>query len=116
MPVSTKNTGKSEPIVNKFFRFIKYNFKAVLIVIFILGMLVFASLGNKGLISRFRMEGEKKKLEEQIKAENQKTKDLQKEIDDLKTSDKKIEQVAREKYGMTKENEKIYKIKVDSTK
>ncbi len=111
-----KNTNENEPFINKFFRFFKYNFKIVFTVLFILGLLTFASVGSKGLISRFRMEGEKKKLEEQIKAENQKTKELQKEIEDLKTSDKKTEQVAREKYGMTKENEKIYKIKVDSTK
>ena len=113
---AAQNTKKSDPFINKLARFIKYNFKLVLIVIFILGLLTYASIGSKGLISRIKLEGEKKKLEEQIKAENQKTKDLQKEIEDLKTSDKKIEQVAREKYGMTKENEKIYKIKVDSTK
>ena len=106
-----KNTNEKEPFVNKFFRFFKYNFKIVLTVIFILGLLTFASVGSKGLISRFKLEGERKKLEEQIKAENQKTKVLQKEIEDLKTSDKKTEQVAREKFGMTKENEKIYRKK-----
>jgi cell division protein FtsB len=41
---------------------------------------------------------------------------LQREIDELKTSDKKVEKVAREKYGMVKEGEEIYKIQVDSTK
>lgn len=45
-----------------------------------------------------------------------KTKELQKDIEELKSSDKKIEQTAREKYGMTKENETIYKILIDSTK
>ncbi|MBS1492605.1 MAG: septum formation initiator family protein [Bacteroidetes bacterium] len=97
-------------------RFIKYNKKVVLFLIVLGTLLVFASIGNKGLISRLRMESERKALEVQLKEEQQKTKDLQKDIEDLKSSDKKIEQTAREKYGMTKENETIYKILIDSTK
>jgi cell division protein FtsB len=42
--------------------------------------------------------------------------ELQKEVEELKSSDKKIEKIAREKYGMTKEGEKIQRIVVDSTK
>ena len=37
-------------------------------------------------------------------------------INDLKNSYQKIEQIAREKYGLTKEKEKVYKVIIDSTK
>ncbi len=103
-------------LIKIIFRFIKYNKKVVLFVMVLAALLVFASIGNKGLISRIKMEGERKGLEEQLKAEQLKTKDLQKDIEDLKSSDKKIEKTAREKYGMTKEGETIYKILIDSTK
>ena len=113
---------ESRPNVNKdsllkiILRFVKYNRKLVFFIIVVGGLLVFASLGNKGLISRIKMESERKDLEEQLKTEQMKTKDLQKEIEELKTSDKKMEKTAREKYGMTKEGETIYKILIDSTK
>jgi len=72
--------------------------------------------GNKGIISRVRLESEKKQLEEQFQTEINKSEELQKEINELNNSENKIEKVAREKYGLTKEGEQIYRIKVDSTK
>ena len=75
-----------------------------------------AVFGNKGIIQRVKLESERKDLEEQLKAEVRKTHDLQKEIEELKSSDQKLEEIAREKFGMTKEGEEIYRITVDSTK
>ena len=72
--------------------------------------------GNKGIISRIKLESEKKQLEEQFQTEINKSEELQKEINELNNSENKIEKVAREKYGLTKEGEQIYRIKVDSTK
>ena len=59
---------------------------------------------------------ENRELQRKLKDEQDKTIMLQKEIEDLKSSDRKIEKVAREKFGMVKEGEEIYKIQVDSTK
>ena len=72
--------------------------------------------GNKGIIYRIRLESEKKQLEEQFQTEINKGEELKKEINELNNSENKIEKVAREKYGLTKEGEQIYRIKVDSTK
>lgn len=72
--------------------------------------------GDKGLLSRMSLENEKKTFEEQLKAETNKTGELQKEILDLNNSNEKIEKVAREKYGLTRDGEKIYKIKIDTSK
>jgi len=113
---------KSEGIKDKdglikiIFRFIKYNLRIVLVIIFFTGLISFAVFGNKGLIQRFKLESEKKDLEVMLDAEIKKTKELQNEIEELKTSESKQERVAREKYGMTKEGEKIYKVIIDSTK
>lgn len=97
-------------------RFTKYNLRIVIVILFFAGLISMATFGNKGLIQRFKLESEKKNLEKQLEAEIKKSDDLQKEIDELKTSEDKIEKVAREKYGMTKDGEKSYKIIVDSTK
>ncbi|MDQ3021389.1 MAG: septum formation initiator family protein [Bacteroidota bacterium] len=102
--------------INDIARVIKYNSRVVLVIIFFLGLIAFASLGNKGIIQRFKLETEKKDLEEQLEAEIKKSQQLLNEINELKSSDTKIEKVAREKYGMTKDGEKIYKVIVDSTK
>jgi len=111
-----QNREQKDGVVKIIARFIKYNRKFVFFFVVVGGLLAFASVGNKGIISRLKMESERKDLEEQLKAEQMKTKELQKEIDELKSSDKKIEKTAREKYGMTKEGETIYKILIDSTK
>jgi cell division protein FtsB len=78
--------------------------------------MAYAVFGKKGLLQRVELEMENRELQQKLKDEQDKTIMLQKEIDELKSSDKKIEKVAREKYGMTKEGEEIYKIQVDSTK
>ena len=97
-------------------RFIKYNVKLVFAVVFFTGLISLAVFGNKGLLQRIQLESEKKDLEKMLEAEVKKTDELKKEIEELKNSDKKIEEIAREKYGMTKEGEKIYKVIIDSTK
>ncbi len=79
-------------------------------------ILAYAVFGRKGLLQRVDLELENRELQNKLKAEQEKSLMLQKEIDELKTSDKKIEKVAREKYGMTKDGEEIYKIMIDSTK
>jgi len=97
-------------------RFFKYNLRLALVLIFFAGLLSFALFGNKGILQRMKLESEKEQLEKKLQEEIRRSADLQKEVNDLKSSDKKIEEIAREKYGMTKEGEKIQKILVDSTK
>jgi len=97
-------------------RFLKYNSRLVLVVIFFAGLLSLAVFGNKGILQRYRLESERKELEKQLDEEYKKAETLRKEIEELRTSDEKIEKVAREKYGMTKDGETIQKIIIDSTK
>lgn len=109
-------TEKKDGVLKKTVRFIKYNSRFVLVIIFFAGLISLAVFGNKGILQRFRLEAEKKDLENQLNEEFKKSETLRKEIEDLKTSDEKMEKVAREKYGMTKEGEKIQKVIIDSTK
>ncbi|MBE2218535.1 MAG: septum formation initiator family protein [Ignavibacteria bacterium] len=88
-------------------------FMYLLVLLMILGYAVF---GKKGIMQRVELEMENRELREKLKTEQDKSLMLQKEIEDLKTSDKKIEKVAREKYNLVKEGEEIYKVMTDSTK
>ena len=97
-------------------RFLKYNKIFGLFLIIVLLLIYMTIFGNKGLIYRIDLESEKKQLEEELQTEINKGEELQKEINELNNSESKIEKVAREKYGLTKEGEQIYRIKVDSTK
>lgn len=110
-----KNSEEKDSLIKIIFRYIKYNLRTVSVIVFFILLISLAVFGNKGLIQRISLETEKSELEKTLEAEIKKTKDLQNEIEELKTSEYKQEKVAREKYGMTKEGEKIYKIKIDST-
>ncbi len=103
-------------ILKNIARFMKYNSRLVLVVIFFAGLLSLAVFGNKGILQRYRLESERKELEKQLDDEYKKAEALRKEIEELRTSDEKMEKVAREKYGMTKDGETVQKIIIDSTK
>ena len=96
--------------------FLKHNKIFGLFLFIVLLLLYMTIFGNKGLIYRIDLESEKKQLEEELQTEINKGEEFQKEIHELNNSESKIEKVAREKYGLTKEGEQIYRIKVDSTK
>jgi cell division protein FtsB len=97
-------------------RFIKYHkvLIGILVVFFVIA--AYSVFSDKGLLTRMKMNREKERLSRMLEDEKKKQDSLKKEIELLNTSDKKIEKIAREKYGMTKEGEIIYKIEIDSTK
>ena len=88
----------------------------MLLLLVLLVIISYAVFGKKGILQRVELEMENKELRTKLKEEQEKTIMLQKQIDELKSSDKEIEKVAREKYGMMKEGEEIYKVHIDSTK
>lgn len=106
---------ETESLSKKAARFIKYNSRFVLVIVFFTGLISLAVFGNKGIIQRYKLESEKKDLERQLDEEYRKADMLKKEIEELNTSDEKLEAVAREKFGMTKEGETIQKVITDTT-
>ena len=110
------NTIKRENPFRLFVKFIKYH-KLLSLFIFILIFIIISSIfSNNGYLKRIKLESEKTELEKQMKEEVKKQDSLKFLIEELKISNSKIEEIAREKHKMTKEGEKIINIIVDSTK
>jgi cell division protein FtsB len=73
-------------------------------------LLLFVLFGSRGIVQRIRLEHEKADLEEQIRAAEQETTRLQTASKALDGDKKAIEKVAREKFGMVRRGEKVYKV------
>jgi cell division protein FtsL len=71
------------------------------------GYLVF---GNRGILQRIRLQQQKAELEVKIRQAGEETKSLQSQSKALDGDKRAIEKVAREKYGMVREGEKVYKV------
>ena len=87
-------------------RILKLIYFAVLVLS--VGYLLF---NNNGAIKYFGLKSEVKTLDNNISKSTKQIKLLKGEIDSLKHSDKKVEEVAREKYNMKKKNEEEFIIK-----
>jgi cell division protein FtsB len=75
-----------------------------------LAVLAFITFNEYGLLKYFHVKKELKQLNNEILRAEERIKAMEAEIDSLKTSKDKIEQVAREKFDMMKKNEKVFKI------
>jgi len=107
---------RGDSLLRNLIRYVYRRRKSFLYLAVIFLILFYAVFGKKGILQRVELELENRNLQEKLRNEKEKTLTYQKEIELLKTSDNKIEKVAREKYGMTKEGEEIYKVVIDSTK
>jgi len=107
---------KEDSFFRNIIRYIYHRRKAFFLGLIMFALLTYAVFGKRGLLQRYELDMENRELKVKLKNEQDKTLMFQKEIEDLKNSNKKIEKVAREKYGMTKDGEEIYKIVIDSTK
>jgi cell division protein FtsB len=107
---------KDDGFFKNIVRYIYHRKKFFLYLLILLAVASYAVFGKKGVLQRVELEMENRNLKEKLKLEQEKTTMLQREIEELKTSDSKIEKVAREKYGMVKDGEEIYKVVKDSTK
>ncbi|CUT01136.1 Septum formation initiator [Candidatus Kryptobacter tengchongensis] len=82
-------------------------FGGILIALFI--YLIFA---EKGILKRINLEIERAKLKKEIELIEKENASLRQKIHELETNPKAVEKIAREKYGMAKEGEEVFKIKV----
>jgi len=86
--------------------------KSVLItLVIVLPAISFILFSNKGILQRLNLESDKKIMEEKIRQAQAEQQRLQQESKALDTDPKAIEKVAREKYGMIKDGETVYKVK-----
>jgi cell division protein FtsB len=84
--------------------------RAVLAVVVGLPVVLFLLFGSHGIIQRVRLQNQKVELEMKIRQAEEDTKRLQAESKALDGDKKAIEKVAREKYGMHREGETVYKV------
>lgn len=76
------------------------------LVIIVIG--IFVVFSDYGLLKRFRLELEKRDIQNEIATQNKIRDSLNLEIKMLITDSLTIEKIAREKYGMIKPGEEIY--------
>lgn len=93
---------------NKFLKSIKKKNALILLVISI--GLVYILFDQRGLIQRIRLTSERNALENRIEQLQKENAAMQAEITKLQTSDKEIERIAREKYFMHRNGEKVIKV------
>jgi cell division protein FtsB len=89
------------------------NKKRTTILLISVVMIVYLTFDNKGVIARIRLESQKKQLEQKILQAESETKELHAQIKALEGDKKTIERIAREKYGMARDGETVYRVKKD---
>lgn len=83
---------------------------SVTIVLIILLVLTFS---NQGFYDHYLQKKKLSELEARIDSMKKVNDSLKTEIELLKSNSQKIEKVAREKYGLIKPGEKVYKIQIE---
>ena len=83
----------------------------VLTISIVFLMCSFMTFGTKGLLKRYSLESEKKALLEKLDQARKEEQKLRDESAALDNDPKMIEKTAREKYGMVKQGETVYKVK-----
>lgn len=82
---------------------------AIIILVLSIGFVYFL-FDSRGLIQRLRLSGEKSSLENRIRQLERDNSEMRLEIQRLQTDDREIERIAREKYFMHRNGEKIIKV------
>lgn len=79
---------------------------------FIIGsaIVLYALAGSHGILQRIRLQNQKAELVAKIQSAEEETKRLQSEAKALEGDPRAVEKVAREKYGMIREGETVYKV------
>jgi len=82
---------------------------AFIFLVLLIG-LIYILFDSRGLIQRLRLEAEKSSIERKISDLERENASMQAEIQKLRTNDQEIERIAREKYFMHRNGEKIIKV------
>jgi cell division protein FtsB len=87
------------------------NKRAMLGIVLGTPLVLFLLFGGHGIVQRVRLQEQKSELEAKIQQAETETKELQVQSRALDTDKKAIEKVAREKYGMIRDGETVYRIR-----
>lgn len=89
---------------------VKENKRATVVVIAAFMLFLYVLFNSNGIIARVRLEMQKSEALEKIRSAEEEQKKLKEQSKALDGDPKAVEKVAREKYGMVRENEKVYKV------
>jgi cell division protein FtsB len=89
---------------------VKENKRTTAMVVGVVILFLYIVFNSNGLLPRIRLEMQKKEAIERIRAAEEEQKKLKDQSKALDGDPKAVEKVAREKYGMVRENEKVYKV------
>jgi cell division protein FtsB len=89
---------------------IKENKRTTAIVVAAFLLFLYVLLNSNGIVARIRLEMKKTEALEKIHVAEEEQKKLKDQSKALDGDPKAVEKVAREKYGMVRENEKVYKV------
>ena len=95
--------------IENFFKRLKKRNAIILLILAV--AFVYILFDSHGLIQRIRLSEEKSELENKIRLLQNENDTMRAEIEKLQKSDQEIERIAREKYFMHRNGEKIIKIK-----
>jgi cell division protein FtsB len=81
--------------------------------IFVLGflLLLYVLFNNKGVVTRIQLERQRDAAVQRLKEAEAESLRLQQQLKALEGDMKTIEKIARERYGMAREGETVYRIK-----
>ena len=100
-----------ERLLKRIVKSAKKNKRRTLILVLALLLFLYLLFDNKGIIARLSLEAQRREWTEKLKADSAEIKRLQEQIKALESDKKTLEKTAREKYGMAREGETIYRIK-----
>ncbi len=86
------------------------NKQATFVALFGLMVAGFIVFGNHGILQRIHLSQQKSEMERKIREADAETKALQAQSKALDSDKKAVEKVARERYGMARQGEKVYKV------
>jgi cell division protein FtsB len=102
-----------ERFLKEIVRSAKRNKRRTLLLILAFLLLLYLLFDNKGIIARLSLEVQRREWNEKLKADSAEIARLKEQIKALESDKKTLEKTAREKYGMAREGETIYRIKKD---
>jgi len=85
--------------------------RAVVSIVLGFPLLLYIIFGSHGVIQRIRLQNQRTELKEKVRQAEEETGSLRGELKGLEGDKKTIEKVARERYGMHREGETVYKVK-----
>lgn len=85
--------------------------RRVIFLIAVLGLLWIVFAPDRGLLHYHRLHGKVESLVRENRELAERNAELKKEIERLRNDEAYLEELARRKYGMLRENETVYEIK-----